>query len=105
MTILERISRLKKARKKMSRESEKLNLLNHSVVIFLGIILSVSSYLIIVKTLNLKFTNPPTTTVSWFTVNNYPRQQDYFYFFTSFILITSVTCLIWCCYIWLKKSK
>lgn len=105
MTILQRITILEKTRNSLVKKSKNVTLWMHASVVFLGVLASSVIYLLIVKSLNLNFENPPTTTISWFTVNNYPRQQEYFYFFTCFIFITLFTWITWFLFIWLKKSK
>jgi len=105
MTILQRIYIIEKIREALVKKTKKMKLWEHSLIVFLGLVASLIAYLLIIKSLNLSFKNPPTTTISWFTVNNYPRQQDYFYFFTSFVFLTVFTSLLWVLFIWLKKFK
>lgn len=105
MTILQRFLILDKARNQFIKNSKKMAFWKHSIVILFGLIISTLAYIFIINSLNLSFKNPPTTTISWFTENSYPRQQDYFYFSTSFVFITILTSLIWMGFIWLRKSK
>ncbi len=105
MTILQRFKAGEDIRNKLSKRSKNNSLAYHFIIVLISILISTFIYYLIVKSLNLNFENPKTTTISWFTLNNYPRQQDYFYFMTSFVFITSLSCILWFLCIWLKKSK
>ncbi len=76
----------------------------HVIVFIVGIGLSITTFTFIAKLFSVSFRMPQTTAINWYTVHLYPRQQDYFYFFTSVVYILLVTLLIWGIWIW-KKSK
>lgn len=105
MTILEKIKSIEKIRTHFERKSKKTTLAENVFYLLICFTISLASYLILFKNLNLKFYNPPTTTISWFTINNYPRQQEYFYFLTGFLFLTIFTIILWGVFLWLKKFK
>lgn len=89
----------------LNKKSEKLEFWEHVLVILFGIIIGIISYLIMILNIHPKFVVPYTTTISWFTVNNYPRQQEYFYLFTAFSYISLVTLFVWLLFVWKRKTK
>lgn len=76
----------------------------HVIVFTVGIGLSIATFTFLVKLFPISFRMPQTTAINWYTLHLYPRQQDYFYFYTSVVYVLSVTLLIWGIWIW-KKSK
>lgn len=97
--------RIENLRKEIRIKAKKVSVTKHFLIIFTGILFSSVTYLLIFKNLPLHFKNPPTTTINWFTINNYPRQQEFFYFLTGFSYIFSLTCAIWLLALWKRKIK
>jgi hypothetical protein len=84
--------------------SKTIKIWQHAFIVFLGIIGSIIFYLLIVLIIKPSFNIPFSTTISWYTVHNYPRQQEYFYFLTFVPFIFIVTSLIWLIVIWKRKT-
>lgn len=78
----------------------------HGIVFLIGFTFATSLSILIIKIMAIKFSAPKgTMAVTWFSIHNYPKQQDYFYFYFCFILILISTLLIWFIWIWLKNKK
>src|SRR5690348_7907938 len=76
----------------------------HVLLICFGLTFSTISYVMIIKFFNPHFSMPKTDSINWYTVHNYPRQQDMFYFVTAFTFIVIITSLLW--FLWiLQKNK
>lgn len=76
----------------------------HATVFLIGIITSVGLFTIIVKLINFQFKMPYATAINWNTAYQYPKQQDYFYFFLGFPFVLIATLIIWIFWLW-KKIK
>lgn len=85
--------------------SSKISWTTHTSIICLSIVLAAVIYFALISFLNLRFTIPETTAINWYTLNNYPRQQDYFYFLTAFVFIFSASILFWFIFLWYKNKK
>lgn len=77
----------------------------HVLLICFGLIFSTISYVMIIRFFKPHFSMPKTESINWYTVHNYPRQQDMFYFVTAFSFIVIITCLLWFLWIWQKNKK
>src|SRR5438105_11014435 len=76
----------------------------HLSILGFSLLFSVLLYLIIIKLFPITFTIPKTTSINWLTVNNYPKQQDYYLFFSFIGFVYLFTLLI--CFICLSlKTK
>lgn len=76
----------------------------HVGVVFVGLYVSTVCYLQLIKLYKPQFSMPKTDAINWFTVHNYPRQQDMFYFITAFSFIFILTSILW--FLWmLQKNK
>lgn len=73
----------------------------------IGIMLGALFYVLIISQVRLVFTIPASSAINWYTVNGYPRQQDYFYFMSAFIFILIFGLLFWytAVYLWIKLKK
>jgi len=106
--ILRKIKKVKFAKRFLkkwilwAKEMDKVPFWQHMVVVFSGLIFSSLCYLLFINLYKPHFTNPPTTAINWYTVHNYPMQQDKFYFVTSCAFIFIITCLFW--FIWTKQK-
>ncbi len=75
----------------------------HIGILSLAFLTSVNFFLLLCSILQLKFTIPDTTAINWLTVNNYPKQQDIFYFAVGFPFVTITSIVIWITVICKKK--
>jgi hypothetical protein len=88
-----------------AKRTKKIPFWQHVLIVFLSLCFSVASYLVLVAIYKPHFSNPPTTAINWYTVHNYPRQQDTFYFVTSFVSILLLSCFLWLLWILQKNKK
>ena len=98
------LRRFLKTRPTFAEKSSEIFWWKHAVVIVSGILFSIVSYLLIMNFLQLQFIVPESTAINWYTVNNYPRQQDYFYFYTCVLYTIVITGTVWLIWLW-RKSK
>lgn len=77
----------------------------HILIYMISFTISSSLFIFLIKLISFKFKVPFTTAINWNTVHNYPKQQDYFYFFSGFIFITLFSICIWVFYVWIKLRK
>jgi hypothetical protein len=96
---------LEEVRNKLVKKNKKVSIVNHTILILLGIILSISIYIITFKFYTPHFFLKSTTSINWYTIHKYPRQQDYFYFFSLFIFVLVFTCIFWFVIVWKKRTK
>lgn len=95
--ILMLIENIRKKIKKYSWQS-------HFLVFATAFVLSVLIFISFTYYFPLHFTVSKTSTsINWFTINNYPKQQDMFFFIIGFIFTTIFTVLFW--FILLCKRK
>lgn len=87
------------------KRTKDVSLLQHSIMVFFGIIFSILFFLLLISHITLHFPMPSTTAINWFTLHHYPRQQDTFYFISVFSFITITTSLIWLLWIIQKCRK
>jgi hypothetical protein len=87
------------------KKNKKMSAVGHATIVLLGLILSTSIYIITFKLYSPHFSLNLTTSINWYTIHKYPRQQDYFYFFSSFIFVLVSTCIFWFLIIWKKRTK
>jgi len=104
------LMRSKEVQAEIYRYSKILRKIPDSVLIKIGIISIVLGgvLLVIVASFGIKFGTKIQDGINWYTVNNYPRQQDQFYFSLSTILFLSLPLLslfLYLCKIYLKKKK
>ncbi|MBI2443481.1 MAG: hypothetical protein HYV40_06300 [Candidatus Levybacteria bacterium] len=83
---------------------KKIPLWQHAIVFLVGIFVSLTTYVVMVKILQISFAMPETTAINWYTVHGYPRQQDYFYFYTGFVYVAVVTSSLWILWLWIKRK-
>src|SRR5258708_544229 len=77
----------------------------HLYILGISISLSTIIYIILIKSINLKFITPQSTAINWLTIHKYPKQQDY-YLFISYMLFTYLSTLfIWFIWVSLKSKK
>src|SRR6185369_2551703 len=87
-----------------ANKRRKIPLWQHVGVIFFGLCIATVSYLLLIKLYKPHFSLPKTDTINWYTIHNYPRQQDMFYFITAFSFIFLFNGILW--FLWiLKKNK
>lgn len=75
----------------------------HLGILTLSFLISVVTFLLLCSVFQIRFEMPDTTAINWLTVNNYPKQQDLFYFVVGFPFIAILTILIWITVICKKK--
>jgi hypothetical protein len=78
---------------------------SHLFVFTIGVVVSALIYLAVIRIWSPVFTMPESQTVNWYTVHTYPRQQDYFYFVTSFFSITVGSVTLWLLWLWKNYKK
>lgn len=92
-------------RNNLVKKSKRMSAVDHSIIALSGLILSTSIYILAVRLYPPHFSLNSTTAINWYTIHKYPRQQDYFYFFSSFIFILIFTCIFWFLILWKKRTK
>lgn len=78
---------------------------SHLFVFIIGVVVSALIYLAVIRIWSPVFTMPESQTVNWYTVHTYPRQQDYFYFVTSFFSISVGSVTLWLLWLWKNYKK
>ncbi|MEN9407852.1 MAG: hypothetical protein RLZZ455_1068 [Candidatus Parcubacteria bacterium] len=78
---------------------------SHLFVFAIGIVISSLLYLAVIRIWSPTFIMPESQTINWYTVHKYPRQQDYFYFATSFLSITVGSVIFWLLWLWKIYKK
>ena len=87
----------------LSAKAQEKSVSFHIGILSLAFLISVTFFLFLCSILTVKFTMPETTAINWLTVNNYPKQQDLFYFAVGFPFVTLLTILIWITTVCKKK--
>lgn len=75
------------------------------LTLIISFIFSTLIYLVLIKLFNLKFVVQSTTAINWLTVNHYPKQQDYYLFYSMFCFVFIFTLSIWLIWINLKLKE
>lgn len=88
-----------------SKKLRKIKWWEHGMVILIGLFVSLIISLFIVHFLPFTFSIPETTAINWYTVHQYPRQQDYYYFYSIFGFTLIGASLFWLFYVWVKNKK
>jgi hypothetical protein len=99
------VGRLSKRWTLFAKNNNDIPLWQHVSVIFLGICISIPCYVTLIAIHKPRFTMPKTDAINWYTAHHYPRQQDAFYFVTSFAFVFLITCVIWSFWIWEKNRQ
>lgn len=76
----------------------------HFNILASSFVISISIFLFITFIFPVKF-DVNSTSINWYTVHNYPKQMDYFYFEFGFIFISFFTILLWIIKIWTKIKE
>ncbi len=77
----------------------------HIVVFISGLTLGTFTYYVLLKSIKISFKMPKTTAINWLTVHHYPKQQDYFYYYSGFSYIFFFVCLFWLVWVWIRTKK
>lgn len=95
------------AYKSFQKKALSLSWYKQVLIGFTGAMLGIVFYISIINLIKPRFMMPVSSAINWYTINGYPRQQDYFYFITSFIFILFFALLFWfiTIYIWIKVKK
>jgi hypothetical protein len=91
--------------KKWAEKYRDISFFWHSAVIIGGVVVSSLLYITLIRFFHPTFFVPKTSAINWFTVHKYPRQQDYFYFYTAVSFILIVTIMLWVICLWKKTKK
>lgn len=91
--------------KKWAGKNRDISFFWHSAVIIGGVVIASLLYITFIKFFHPTFFVPKTSAINWFTVHKYPRQQDYFYFYTAVSFILIVTIIFWVICLWKKTKK
>lgn len=75
---------------------------DHVIIFFFAISFSLVSFYFITYLVPIHFKLPETSAINWLTVNDYPKQKDYFYFYTGFSYVLIASIIIWFLWIWRK---
>jgi hypothetical protein len=84
---------------------KKIKFSKHVQYFLIGAVPSEIIILLLLKIIPLHFAIPETSAINWFTVHEYPRQQEYIYFFILFLTPLLVGILTWMISIWKKLKK
>ncbi len=77
-----------------SFEFKKLNSIEVIKLFSLSLAISLFSIITLMLLIPVKFNPPKSTAINWYTVNNYPRQQDQFYVFFGVVGILLISAII-----------
>lgn len=85
--------------------AKKITTEEHLLMLFFCLLFSVLIYLFLLFSFNLVFALPKTSAINWLTVNQYPKQQDYYFLYTFIVFNFTNSIFLWALWVTLKIKK